>query len=83
MKDEILQDVSVKLRDRLLLISNSLYTFIENHGEYIKPSIHIIHRQITNAMMRVPNIHAFRIGKKKKVENGEEVEEESKEESLN
>ena len=33
--------------------------------------------------MRVPNIHSFRIGKKKKVDNGDEVEEVSQEESLN
>ena len=73
----------MKLRDRLLAISNSLYSFIENHDDFIKPEIHMIHRQITNAMMRVPNIHSFRIGKKKKVDNGEEQDEVSREESLN
>ena len=42
MKDENLQHVSVSLKDRMLTISNTLYQFIENHEEFLKPEIYMI-----------------------------------------
>lgn len=41
IRDENLQDVSVKLRDRLLNMANQLYQFVENHEEFIKPEIFV------------------------------------------
>lgn len=90
LANENIQEISSKIRERLLVMSNKIFGFIETHENYIKPNTIDMLYQINKAVQRIPHIRSFRMGKKRLVINGvaQEVDQDDEEaanmdESLN
>jgi len=70
LNDENIQQISVKIRERLLVMVNKIYSFWEAHEGYIRPSVFDLMQQINRAVVRIPQMRAFRVGKRRVIKDG-------------
>ena len=72
--DDDIKDVSTKLRERLLQMSNRLFDFYEQHGDKIRDNLFDYVEQINRTVRRLPTSRSFRMGKRRIVVDGVVVE---------
>jgi hypothetical protein len=74
LDDENMAAITVKIRDRLLQLTNKIFTFVDQHESHIKPYVHDFLKQANRAIQRIPHLRAFRVGKKRVLKDGKLIE---------
>ena len=81
IKVDDLQEITVKIRDRLVNLANNIFSFIEANGEFIKPEAMSLLEQINRTLKQMPQMKIFKVGKIREVGQNGLIETDGEEDS--
>lgn len=63
IKVDDLQEITVKIRDKLVTLANQIFSFIEMNSDFIKPEALSLLEQLNRTLKQMPQMKIFKVGK--------------------